>query len=269
MLATSAWADFDSGLRAHDRRDHALALWEWLLSGFDGSATAQFNVGASYYNGDAGPVDYPRAAEWYARAAAQGHVGAQFLLGLMHHVGRGVPQDSGTAARWFRAAAAQGHVRAQHSLGVLYRTGRGVPQDLREAGRWFLRAAEQGYASAQVRAGVMYATGEGVAPDVVEAYAWYTRAAERFTGADREEIAGLVRELRARMSDAQVAQAQERARAWAPRPENVDRAAPVWPRALLRGGEPRDEARPDGRPGAAPPRADAAGPPPRAPRPTP
>ncbi len=231
LMAPAAWADFESGLRAADRGDQRLAFWEWLFLALRDDRAAQFNVGAAYYNGDGVERDYGRAAEWYRRAAAQGHPRAEFLLGMMHEAGRGVPRDEQAAVEWFRLAARQGYPAAQHSLGVVYRAGRGVPRDVVEAGRWFLRAAEQGHVPSQIRAGVMYEEGEGVAADLVQAYKWYRLASARLDTADRREIERLVQSLRGRMSPAELATAERLAREWRPRAEAVDRAAPVWPRA--------------------------------------
>jgi S1-C subfamily serine protease len=232
-LAGSASADFESGLRAHDRGDYGFAHWEWLLLAHQGDAPAQYNLGSTYYNGESGPPDYARAAEWYRRAATQGHVGAQFVLGLMAHAGRGLPPDPAEAARWFRLAAEQGHPRAQHNLGILYHGGRGVPRDLTEAARWFLRAAEQGYPAALVRAAIVYHNGEGVAPDPVQAYKWYALAAQRLAGSDRQDAERLMQVVRGGMTGEQRARAERLAREWRPRPESHDRAA-VWPRSLAR-----------------------------------
>ena len=61
--------------------------------------------------------DYVTAAEWYRKAAKQGHVEAQFFLGFMYKKGKGVPQDYALAAEWYRKAAEQGYAKAQSKLG--------------------------------------------------------------------------------------------------------------------------------------------------------
>lgn len=232
FLTSVADADFESGLRAHERGDHREAFWEWLLAGAGGDARAQFSVGTAYYNGQPVLGDYGRAAEWYERAARQGHMGAQFVLGLMCAAGRGVPQDRAASAKWFEQAAAQGHAAAQHNLGVLYRQGSGVPQDLAQAARWFQRAAEQGYVSSLVRVGVMRDSGEGGPPDVVQAYKWYALALDRLGGTERQDVDILMNALQRRMSPAELAAARQLTDLWEPHAEHIDRAAPVWPRAF-------------------------------------
>jgi hypothetical protein len=51
--------------------------------------------------------------------------------------GQGVAQDFQQAAEWYRKAAEQGHAQAQFNLGELYRVGKGVAQDYIEAYKWF------------------------------------------------------------------------------------------------------------------------------------
>jgi hypothetical protein len=66
----------------------------------------------------------------------------------------------------------------------------------------------------------MYANGLGVARDLVEAYKWYNLASNRYVTSDREgrEIAARERDLvAARMTTAQIGQAQKLAREWRPR----------------------------------------------------
>src|SRR5437899_270355 len=60
-----------------------------------GDASAQLNLGNSYYNGQGVPQDYKEAMKWYRKAAEQGDVFAQFNLGIMFYHGQGVPKDYG------------------------------------------------------------------------------------------------------------------------------------------------------------------------------
>ena len=84
------------------------------------------------------------AAEWYLRAAQQGHAGAQNSLGWLYQRGLGVSQDNAAAVEWYRRAAEQGHAGAQNNLGWMYQAGKGVSQDVEEAVRWYRKAADQG-----------------------------------------------------------------------------------------------------------------------------
>ncbi len=83
------------------------------------------------------PLDELRAL------AEQGDASAQYNLGVMYADGEGVPQDDTEAGRWYRLAADQGVADAQYNLGVMYGTGQGVPQDYVEAHIWYNLAGAQ------------------------------------------------------------------------------------------------------------------------------
>ena len=65
---------------------------------------------------------------------AQGNASAQFNLGLMYANGDGVPKDAAEAVKWYRKAADQGNAHAQFILGVMYANGEGVPKDAARSG---------------------------------------------------------------------------------------------------------------------------------------
>lgn len=97
-----------------------------------------------------------RAAEWYRRAAEQGHPDAQYNLGFMYLLGEGVPSDADEGLRLLRRAADQEAESAFRLLADVYRNGYyGVPLDLAEATRWDERSklAEQKRAARQAEAG--------------------------------------------------------------------------------------------------------------------
>ena len=114
--------------------------------------------------------------------------------------------------RWYRLAAEQCDALAQCNLGYMYDTGRGVPQDYKEALRWYRLAAEQGFASAQFNLGLMYDTGQGVPQDCVQAHMWFNLAgaAGDPDGVKNRDI------VTAKMTPAQIAEAQRLAREWKP-----------------------------------------------------
>lgn len=65
-----------------------------------------FITGMSYYEGTGGvKQDYAAAAQWFLRAARQGHTGAQTLLGVMYAEGSGVAQSKKQALYWYQQAA--------------------------------------------------------------------------------------------------------------------------------------------------------------------
>ncbi len=137
----------------------------------------------------------------------------------MYRDGHGVPQDYAEALKWYRKAADQGNARAQTILGFVYDTGQGVPQDYAEAVKWYRNAADQGNAFAQSNLGLMYGNGQGVPQDYVQAHKWYNLATARFLASQTEERDAAVKNrdrVAARLTPAQIAEAQRLAGEWKP-----------------------------------------------------
>jgi hypothetical protein len=252
--------DHAAGQRAYAKGDYAAALEEWKLLAEHGDAFAQSRVGYMYYQGRGVRQDFTEALHWFRKAAEQGRFREQGRLGFMYYQGHGALQDYTEAIRWFRSAADQGDTFAQFMLGTMYQLGRGVSKDNAEALHWYLKAAEQGDEEAQHLLGVLYCDAEGGSPDFAEAVRWYRAAAEHghaeaqfdlgamfFTGQgverdyveaykwfsiaianpnngdprEYEEECAAKRELAAkRMTSQQIAQAEELARNWEPRPQS-------------------------------------------------
>ena len=109
-------ADFAKGLDAYRMGDYATAFEEWIPLAEQGDASAQYNLGVMYRNGDDVNQDYDSAVNWYILAAEQGHDVAQFKLGLMYDMGIGVNRDISTAVMWYTLAAEQGNSNARYRL---------------------------------------------------------------------------------------------------------------------------------------------------------
>ena len=186
------------------------------LSTIGSGMAGPFEDGVAAYRRE----DYATALRLWKPLAEQGDADAQFNLGTMYANGQGVPQDYAEAVRWYRKAAEQGHADAQNNLGVMYRNGRGVPQDYAEAVRWYRKAAEQGYAGAQFNLGLMYDNGQGVPQSYVLAHVWLNLSASRQTDPENRERTAKARDrVAAKMTPAQITEAQRRAREWKPMPE--------------------------------------------------
>src|SRR6266849_47583 len=157
--------------------------------------------------------DYATAIRLWRPLADKGEVEAQYNLGVMYDQGLGVTRDYAVAASWFRKAADQGFAAAQLSLGVMYENGLGVPQDFTTAVSWYRRAAGQGNTAAQLNLGIMFDNGWGVAQNHVIALMWFSLAAamgDRDAARSRDIAA-------AKMTPAQLAEAQRLAREWEPK----------------------------------------------------
>jgi hypothetical protein len=151
--------------------------------------------------------------------AERGNARAQLLLGLIYDRGHAVPQDMTQASKWFRLAAEQGDAAAQLQLGIRYSEGHGEPQNFAEAAKWFRLAADQGNAHAQYQLGLLYSRGEGVPQSNIDAHMWFNLAAAHFlrSEADFRKAAAKNRDAVAfKMTKAEIAEAQQRAREWQP-----------------------------------------------------
>ena len=131
--------------------------------------------------------------------------------------------DYATALRLWRPLAEQGYAPAQNKLGFMHRKGRGVPRGFATAVKWFRLAAERGHARAQYNLGFSYENGGGVRQDFVQAHMWFSLAASRFLpGKDRDRAAQGRDMLASLMTPAQISEAQNLAREWRPRGEQVE-----------------------------------------------
>jgi uncharacterized protein len=199
-------------------QDYAQAVAWYRRAADQGDAPAQAALGWMYEEGQGVTQDYAQAAIWYRKAADQGNAEAQGNLGAMYYSGHGVPQDSAKAAEWYRRAADQGNIAAQYNLSVAYFNGWGVTRDYAQAVKWFQKAADQDYTDAQTALGMMYAQGAGIPQDYVQAYMWFNLAALRAASGDRRDMAAKNRdEVAAKMTPAQIAEAQKLAREWTPK----------------------------------------------------
>jgi TPR repeat protein len=131
-------------------------------------------------------------------------------------------KDFALAVSLWKPLAAEGNAEAETLLGAMYWQGEGVPRDHAEAARLYLAAAERGYARAQNDIGFMYGFGEGIPPhDDVQAYKWISLAIERYTVKNEERCNQAIKDratLAARMSSAQLAEAEAAIKAWTPKP---------------------------------------------------
>ena len=145
-------ADFNKGFKAAQSGDFKTALAEWTPLGELGYASAQYNLGIMYDNGN------------------------------------GVLENDKTAVKWFTLAADQGDILAQKQLGDMYlRVGK-----RRTAAKWITKAAKQGDASSQLNLGAMYYIGDGVLTDYTKAYMWLNLAAyngNQFGNKSKQEVA--------------------------------------------------------------------------------
>ena len=170
---------YSKGLAAYKKNDYPEAVKWYRKAAEQGNATAQFDLGYCYKNGEGVEQSYVEAVKWYRKSAEQGYAAAQCNLGYCYKKGEGVEQSHEEAAKWYRKAAEQGNAVAQCCLGYFYENGEGVEQSSVEAVKWYRKAVEQGNATAQCNLGYCYKKGQGVEQSHVEAVKWYRKSAEQ------------------------------------------------------------------------------------------
>lgn len=169
----------------------AFALYQAAAKG--GHAAAAFRTAVSCEIGpeEGGGTrrDYPKAVQWYRRAAALGDAAAMYKLGIVLLRGLlGVPRNVGEAHIWLKRAAERAdkdNPHALHELATLHDPATVDPEvrakvlpDEAYALSLFRRAAEYGFKRAQFRLGQAYEYGIlGLDIDNRASIAWYTKAA--------------------------------------------------------------------------------------------
>lgn len=92
------------------------SFWETYTAALRGDKVSQFNVGVIYERGIGVEQNQSMAANWYLRAAEQGHVDAQYNVAIMNVTGRGVDQNTTAGMMWLASAAKQGDKESRKLL---------------------------------------------------------------------------------------------------------------------------------------------------------
>ena len=143
--------------------------------------------------------DYPKAVQWYRRAAALGDASGMFKIGIILIKGLlGQPKNIGEGVTWLKRVAERGdcdNPQALFELAVLYESANTSPEvrnkvvaDDNFARELFDKAAYMGHKYAQFRLGQAYEYGQlGHSIDNRQSIAWYSKAAAQ--GEHQAELA--------------------------------------------------------------------------------
>lgn len=132
----------------------------------DGHAWAQYSLAVDFEKNGS-----PRkAAQWYRKAAVQGHPGAQSALGLMYQHGEGnLSRSNAEAKYWLEKSAEQDYANGMLNLaGILAEEG-----DSDRSMKLLHKLANEGLAKAQCKLADQYFQKQ----NVKEATVWYTKSA--------------------------------------------------------------------------------------------
>lgn len=176
----------------------------------EGDLQAVYFLGVMSERGDGLPINYAKAAEYYAAAAHGGLPDAMNALGILAEFGRGIPQNDLQATRLFHAAALKGVPEAHYNLAALMIKQDIAlhhlmkPEDDLKAPQVLVSskapkimehlrlAAEQNIVEAQYALGFYLEHGvEDSTYKDEDAIFWYTRAAENHDGRAAFRLAGL------------------------------------------------------------------------------
>jgi len=112
MLAMTCSADTDVDLARAEAYaidgDFAPAWCIWEPLAREGNATAQFNLGWLYRNGNGVAKNDERARQLWEQAARSGHAEAQMALAMLYGQQGSPLEDKTQAIHWYRKAAEQG-----------------------------------------------------------------------------------------------------------------------------------------------------------------
>lgn len=160
--------------------------------------------------------DYGAAYALARPLADQDSADAQYFLGQLCGLHPEVPCDRVDSINWYRRAARQDAVAkddaiasslAALALCTSYFNGLGAEQNYSEAAPWCRAAAEKRIPAGMELLGRMYAKGEGVLQNYILAHMWLNLAGSQYARDERDALA-------AKMTTAQVAEAQRLAAEW-------------------------------------------------------
>jgi len=175
-----------------------------------GNAEAQNDLGEAHLRHHWAERDEDKAADWFKKAAAQGHANAQFRLGSMYYSkdksfvdklaykfipnlfqpvphsqswpkslpADAVSQDLDKALELFIKSTKQGHPGGQYMLANMYHQGDIVEKSNEKAYDLYKRSANQNFSPAQVQLVQFYLQGIGTKTNFAKAVYWYERALE-------------------------------------------------------------------------------------------
>ncbi len=140
LAAQPAMADVKAGVDAWSIGDFGGAVKEWRDPAKKGDPDAQFNMGQAYKLGRGVKQDFNLAADWYQRAAKQGHLQAADSLGHFYHYQGKIKE----ALPFLESSSARGEPRAQYLLATELFNGVNAPKDWVRAYALMTRASASG-----------------------------------------------------------------------------------------------------------------------------
>lgn len=191
LLLVSGYAQADDSSLAKEanaalvQKDYTTAFSKFSVLAEHGNATAQFNLGAFYLNGQGVLKDEKQAYEWFAKSAAQGNARAlQILQNAAAKGNESAKNELNKIQPKPASAPAQAQVPSQQAPAapdektLMTEANAALAQkDYNAAFSKFLALAQQGNDMAQFNVGAFYNNGQGVQKDEKQAYEWFAKSA--------------------------------------------------------------------------------------------
>ena len=142
------------------------------------------HLGKVYFFGELGlQKDMRRAVVLWTEAAVLGSIEALFDLGNSYCNGDGVQQDEAKGAEFFQKAAMQGHVESRYNIGTL----EGEKGNYNRASRHLLISAKMGHQESAGQIKNAFTVGLATKEQYTEALKGYQDAVEEMKSHDRDE----------------------------------------------------------------------------------
>ena len=185
-----------------------------VFAGMNGSSAALRRLVDEYiFGSDKIKPDAKRARVWLKIGADNDDLSSLHNLGVMYMK----EHKERAAAPYFRRAAEIGYAVSQNNYGWYLYKGKGVKQNKAEAVFWIVRAAEQGEPFAYGSLCEIYGAGDVFSINNIEAMKWCRLATELMPlGKARDEAVSILDRFARRMTDKQIAEANQRVDIWQP-----------------------------------------------------
>lgn len=141
-----------------------------------GNGFGQYWLGQAYFFGDGGEKNIPQAQQFYTQAAAKNITPAFTGLGNVYYFEL---KDYPKAFEWYKKAADKNDGYAQHMVASYCLRGLVVQKNEAAALDWYIRALNNGYVEAMTWIGSIYQNGYGLPKDYAQAFDWYTKGAAK------------------------------------------------------------------------------------------
>lgn len=168
------------------QKDYNAAFSKFSVLAQHGNASAQFNLGAFYLNGQGVQKDEQQAIEWFEKSAAQGDARALKVLQSAATKGNEraknalnrIAQPAASAPTQTPATSQQTSTAPGNENSLWEEANAALAQkDYNAAFPKFLTLAQQGNATAQFNVGAFYFNGQGVKRDEKQASEWFEKSA--------------------------------------------------------------------------------------------